>query len=173
MGIIPAKAIDRRLIAAATKIGHTPRDLSDAVAGQLSPVEAQDRVFEILDSITRYDEVQERRLFLLKAGKWLDDMMEGHGDDPRVFNSINRAMKLVSDQIERTNIDIDDVSTRLAVAHAEVFVRGILIGVNTALDALREREEIAIEAEVIEEITKEAVTAANDYVDTVTERPLA
>ena len=173
MGIIPAKAIDRRLLTAATRIGHTPRDLSEAVAGQLSPPEAQARVFEILDSVTQYDEVQERRLFLLKAAKWLDDMIDGHGDDPRVFNSINRAMKLVSDQIERTNIDVDDVNTRLASAHAEMFVRGILVGVNKALESVQERESVAVEVEILEDIVKESVEAASAYIETVTERASA
>ena len=77
--LMPKQSIDRRLIRAAMKIGHTAQDLSNAVNGQLSPAQALDRTSELLTGATIWDEVQERRLLLIRMGAWLDELQATHG----------------------------------------------------------------------------------------------
>lgn len=169
--LLPKQSIDRRLILAATKIGHTAQDLSDAVNNELSPAQALARVHELLNAISIHDEVDERRLLLIRMGQWLDDLQTTHGKNLKAAGAINRAFKLVSDQLERSKINIQDVSTRLGEAHAEMFVTAVLKCAEEIIRRTQDESGEILEAEVVQEITSAGASVAQEYLETVTSKP--
>lgn len=172
MAIIPAKAVDRRLMKEAATMTSTPQSLSDAVNGQLSPAQAHDRVKQILESINVYDEVEERRLLLFRMSKHLD-FMEEQKHNPKAWGAINRTFKLVSDQMERSRLNVADISTKLSQDHARYFVEGYMQGFNALLNVMSERlalEEIVIEEDEIQEMAQVGVKNAQEYIEKVTAR---
>lgn len=166
MAIIPAKAIDRRLLQAAAKFSATPNDLSEAVMGQLSPAQAETRLHTILNEITILDEVEQRRLILVSMAEHLE-WMKTHRDNPKMWGPLNRGYKLLSDQVERTNINIDEVSTRLAVDHARFFVDAFVVGMRELFRVMKTREVIDIPDEDVYELVEVGVSASKGYIDKV------
>lgn len=169
MGIVSKSAIDRRLLKAAAKFA-SPEQLSEAVNGQLTPAQAIDRVKTLLASQDVYSEVEQRRLLLLQMAEFMDYMQEQAQDanNPAAWSALNRTFKLISDQIERTNINIDDVSTKLGKAHARYFIEGYMEAFYEILAALRERQMLVLEAEEVKELAQVGLERGMQYIDTVT-----
>lgn len=169
-GILPASSVDRRLIKAAAGFNKTPEQLSEAVMGQLTPAQAEERLHTILRNITVLDEVEQRKILLVGMTEHLDWMKEQR-KDPKSWGAINRTYKLVSDQIERTNINIDDINTKLGTEHARMFVDGFMLGFEKALKSLQDsHEEIVIEEEEVLELTQIGLKTSQEYLDKVTVR---
>lgn len=170
-GILPAASIDRRLVRAAAAFDKTPEQLSEAVLGQLTPAQAEERLHHILRSITILDEVEQRRILLIQMTEHLE-WLKKNRDNPKSWGAINRTFKLVSDQIERTNINVEDISTKLGVEQARMFVDGFMLGFERTLKVLAERhDEIVIEEEEVMELTQVGVKASQEYIEKVTARP--
>ena len=169
-GILPASSVDRRLIRAASTFNKTPEQLSEAVMGQLTPAQAEERLHQLLASITVLDEIEQRKILLVQMSEHLE-WLKQHRDDPKSWNSITRTMKLLSDQVERTNVNIEDVSAKLATEHARYFIDGFMIGFEKALKRLQDQhEEIVIDDDEIMELTEIGVKASHEYVERVTVR---
>lgn len=169
-GILPASSIDRRLIRAAASFDKSPEQLSEAVMGQLTPAQAEERLHQILANITILDEIEQRRILLVQMAEHLAWMKEQR-KDPKSWGAINRTFKLVSDQIERTNINVEDINTKLAVDHARMFVDGFMIGFDKAMKVLAERhDEIVIEEEELLELTQVGIETSKEYLEKVTVR---
>lgn len=162
--ILPASAVDRRLIRAKAKYA-TPQELSEATMGMLTPAQAEARVQEILDSKTTLTEIQERRLLLVQMAEHLD-WISDQKHDPKSWGAIAKMFKLVSDQIERSNVSLTDVSTKLAAEQAGYFVQGFVVGFDMILKRLGDRLEI--EEEEVVELMQAATKASQEYVETVT-----
>lgn len=169
--ILPSSSMDRRLLRAAAKYA-TPNELSEAVLGKLSPAQAAERVKELLDSKTILDEVQERRLALFTMAEHLD-WLKSQRDNPKAWGPTARMFKIVSDQIERANINLTDVSTKLATDHAQYFIDGFVLGFEKVLRALQERDEIEIPEEEIIELMEVGAHASREYVERVTARAIS
>lgn len=166
--ILPASSIDRRLIKAAAAY-KTPEEMSEMVLGKLTPAQCLERVNELLDSKTILDEVKERRLLLVQMAEWVD-WLKSKRDDNASWAAINRAMKLLSDQIERANINITDVSTKLATEHARYFADAISIGFEKVIRAIAERDDIIIEEDEVMELMQIGTGASAEYLDRVTSK---
>lgn len=170
-GILPASSVDRRLIKAAAAFDKSPEQLSEAVMGQLTPAQAEERLHAILRNITILDEVEQRRILLVQMTEHLEWMREQRKDS-KSWGAINRTFKLVSDQIERTNINVDDINTKLGVDHARMFVDGFLLGFERALKTLQENhDEIVIEEEEVLALTEVGIKTSQEYLEKVTVRP--
>lgn len=165
MAILPKSSIDRRLLKLASKYA-SPNEMSEAVLGQLTPAQCGDRVREILDSKTMLDEVQERRLLLIQMAEHLDFLKERREDDSS-WSNISRMFKILSDQIERTNVSMDDVSSRLAVDHAAFFVQGYVKALDRALILLAERGIVVNDEDIIE-VSESGVREGQRYLESVT-----
>lgn len=168
MSLLPQSSIDRRLMRAAAKYA-SPEEMSEAVMGQLTPAQCLVRRDEILASKTTMDEVQERRMLLINMAEHLDWMKEKR-DNPKAWNAIARTFKLVSDQIERSNVNVDDVSTKLAEEHARMFVEGISVGFAMLLKAMSERGISEIPAEDQPELLAIAAAESSRYLETQTQK---
>lgn len=170
MSLLPQSSIDRRLLKAQREY-KTPNQMSDAVLRQLTPAQCALRVQELLDSKTILDEVQERRALLISMAEHVE-WLKTKRDDPKSWNSISRGLKLLSDQIERTNINVNDVSTKLAESHAQVFVDAYLLGFNALLTALAEKDMIdaEIEPEMMQELAKVGVSESSRYLEGQTQK---
>lgn len=141
--------------------------------GQLTPAQAEERLHQILANITILDEIEQRRILLVQMSEHLSWLKE-HRADPKSWGAINRTFKLVSDQIERTNINVEDINTKLATDHARYFIDGFLIGFERALKGLTDRhDEIVIDEEEVLELTQLGVEASQEYLDRVTVRNAA
>lgn len=165
--ILPASAVDRRLIRAGAKYA-TPQELSEATLGMLTPAQAVDRLNEILESKTVLDEIKERRILLVRMSEHLDWLMDQHQGNEKAWGAIAKQFKLVSDQIERSNLTLTDVSSKLGTEQASYFVQALVIGFEAILKKLEDKLDIP-EEEVIE-LMQVGAKASGEYVDTVTQK---
>lgn len=164
--ILPASAIDRRLLRSASKY-ETPQQMSEAVMGKLSPAQCVDRVHELLEQKTMLDEVKERRMLLYQMTEHLDWMKSQRGNE-KAWSSIVAMFKVVSDQIERSNINLTDVSSKLGSDHARYFIDGYMVGFERMIRILAERQNIEIPEEIVLEVLDETVRESKEYIDRVT-----
>lgn len=164
--LLPASAIDRRLIRGAAKY-MTPKELSDSVMNQLTPAQCRDRVVELLDSKTMLDEVQERRMLLIQMSEHLAWLSDQRGNE-KSWGAIAKQYKLVSDQIERANISLTDVSTKLASDQAGFFVEGYVVGFDAILKAITDEEGVELEPERVIELVEIGTKASQNYIEGVT-----
>lgn len=171
MALLPESSIDRRLLEAQRSY-KTPNEMSEAVLRQLSPAECAVRVQDLLNSKTVLDEVQERRALLIGIAEHVE-WLKTKRDDPKTWGNISRGMKLLSDQIERTNLNIDDVSTKLAEAHAQTYVEAYMRGFNALLDVMAERGIITVEPGEVAELTQLGISASSEYIQGQTQRVIA
>ena len=145
----------------------TPNEMSEGVLGQLTPAQCAERVRELLASKTMLDEVQERRLLLIQMAEHLD-WLKSKRDNADSWSSITRMYKVLSDQVERTNINISDISTKLAEDHARFFADAIVLGFEKMVKALSEREEIVLDDEDFQEILEVGASTSHAYLEGVT-----
>lgn len=164
--ILPASSIDRRLLRAASKYA-TPQEMSEAVLGKLSPAQCLERLNQILESKTSLDEVKERRLLLVQMTEHLD-WMKSQRENEKAWGPIVAMYKTVSDQIERSNINLTDVSSKLGKDHAQYFIDGFMMGFDRIFRVLRDNYQIEVPEEVVLEVVKEGVHESKEYVDRVT-----
>ena len=168
MSLLPQTSLDRRLLRSAAKY-ETPEQMSERVLGQLTPAQCIDRVKTLLASRTILDEVEERRMLLISMAEHLD-WLRDQRENPKSWNAIGRAYKLLSDQIERANLNVNDISTKLAEDHARMFVEGISVGFGVLLKALAERDIIDIPAEDQPELLALAAAESSRYLETQTQK---
>lgn len=169
MGSVARSAIDRRLLKAAAKFA-SPEELSEAVNGQLTPAQAIDRVKVLLASQDVYTEIEQRRLLLLQMAEFMEHLQEQakEANNPAAWAALNRTFKLLSDQIERSAINVEDVSTKLGKAHARYFVEGYMEAFHEILSALRDRGVLEVEAEEMKELARVGLERGMQYIDAVT-----
>lgn len=168
MSLLPQTSLDRRLLRSAAKY-ESPEQMSERVLGQLTPAQCIDRVKTLLASRTILDEVEERRMLLISMAEHLD-WLRDQRENPKSWNAIGRAYKLLSDQIERANLNVNDISTKLAEDHARMFVEGISVGFGVLLKALAERDIIDIPAEDQPELLALAAAESSRYLETQTQK---
>lgn len=168
MSILPKASEDRRLIKAANQY-MTPEQMSEAVLGQLTPAQCIERLQYLTTHRVTLDEVQERRLLVFAIAEHLE-WMKAKREDPKTWAHINRAYKLLSDQVERTNVNIADVSTKLAEAHAQTYVEAYMLGFNALLKTLVERDMLVIEPEDAQELVTLSIAESSRYLDAHTQK---
>lgn len=164
--IVPSSSIDRRLIKEAAKYS-SPEEMSEAVLGKLTPAQCIARVKEILASKTVFDEVEERRLLLISMAEhleWLTDQRENEKSWP----VIARMYKVLSDQVERSNVNVSDISSKLAEDHARYFTEGYMKGFDAVVKLLAERNNIVVEEDELLEVMQVGVTTSAAYIEKVT-----
>lgn len=166
--ILPPSSIDRRLLKAASQ-RKTAEEMSEMVLFQLTPAQCLERVTSILDSKNYLDELRERRLLLVEMAEWVDWIKEQR-DNPKSWAVIARSLKVLSDQVERSNINVSDMSTKLAAEHARFFAEGFMLGFSKVLEVLQERDMIEVEEEDIAELAELGVGASQEYLERVTVR---
>lgn len=165
--ILPASSVDRRLIRGAAKY-LTPQELSDSILNQMTPAQCIDRVNYLLENKTSFDEVKERRLMLMRMSDHLDFLMDGHQGNDKAWGAIAKQFKLVSDQIERSNITLTDVSSKLGSDQAAYFVQAFVVGFDAILKKLGER--VGIDEEEVIELMEAGTMASQEYVESVTQK---
>jgi hypothetical protein len=170
MSLIPQSSVDRRIIRSASKYA-TPEEMSDAVLGQLTPAQCVDRLHHLLNSRTILDEVQERRLLLISMAEHLDWLQSKRGDKDS-WAAIGRGYKLLSDQIERTNVNVTDVSTKLAESHAQTYVEAYTMGFNALLKILAERDMLEVEPTLdeVQELMMIGIAESSRYLEANTQK---
>ena len=149
----------------------TANELSEYVLGQLTPEQAANRVQELLESKTILDEVKERRLLLVQMAEHLD-WMKQQRDNPKSWTAISRMYKVLSDQIERSTINVSDITGKLAAEHAMYFVEALNVGFDKIARAIAEQNEIVIPEEDILELVQVGSSASKEYLDRVTVKEL-
>lgn len=164
--ILPASSIDRRLLRSAAKY-ETPQQMSEAVLGKLSPAQCLERVNQLLEQKTTLDEVKERRILLVRMAEHLD-WMEQQRDNEKSWGAIAKMYDLVSRQIEKSNVNLTDVSSKLGADHAQMFIDGFMVGFERMLRILRDERGIDLDEEIILEVMDSGMRESKDYVDRVT-----
>jgi len=132
-GSVP-RSVDQQLIRAAASDKRSPRELSAAVGGQLSPERARMRLEELLDDSDYLTYVRERRLLILNMRELLDTTAKDalKGNDSNARRMYLDTLKAIADRLDKTQINLDDVSTKLSSAFAQVMAEAI----GNAFDAI-------------------------------------
>lgn len=136
----PSWVIDRRLLEkAAEGFGQvTPEELSEAVQGHYNPAEAQLRVKEILSTWDAYTVIEEHKLLLFKAVKFLNSMeRDVHFGDPQARNTYLQGLRYVGEIFEKTSQHLADKESSLSQRNAEIMVEAIELALHRALESLR------------------------------------
>lgn len=167
MSILPPKALDRRLVRAAVGFNVTPQDLSEAVLGQLSPAEAEDRLHRLLNEVTILDEVEQRRLLLIDMADHLA-WMKTKRDDPKMITALNQAFTMVSKQLDKANVNVADISTKLATDHAQYMVDAFMSGFSQILRVIESRGDIIIDEDDVKELIQIGVKSSQEQIAKVT-----
>lgn len=167
MSILPPKALDRRLVRAAVGFNVTPQDLSEAVLGQLSPAEAEDRLHRLLNEVTILDEVEQRRLLLIDMADHLA-WMKTKRDDPKMITALNQAFSMVSKQLDKANVNVADISTKLATDHAQYMVDAFMSGFSQILRVIESRGDIVIDEDDVKELIQIGVKSSQEQIAKVT-----
>lgn len=167
MSILPPKALDRRLVRAAVGFNVTPQDLSEAVLGQLSPAEAEDRLHRLLNEVTILDEVEQRRLLLIDMADHLA-WMKTKRDDPKMITALNQAFTMVSKQLDKANVNVADISTKLATDHAQYMVDAFMSGFSQILRVIESRGDIIIEEGDVKELIQIGIKSSQEQIAKVT-----
>ena len=132
-GSVP-RSVDQQLIRAAASDKRSPRELSNAVGKQLSPERARMRLEELLDDSDYLTYIQERRLLILNLRELLDTTSKHalKGNDSDARRMYLDTLKAIADRLDKTQINVDDVSTKLSSAFAQVMAEAI----GNAFDAI-------------------------------------
>lgn len=121
--ILPASSLDRRLISSAAK-HHTPEQMSEAVLGKLTPAQCVDRVKVILSSRDVWTEIESRQLLMSQMQDHLTWLQENR-ENEKVLSSIPRMYKLVSESLDKSRINLDEVTNRINDTQARLLVSAI------------------------------------------------
>lgn len=159
-------ALDKKLIRQASSDKRTPKDLSNAVGGIWSPEECLARLIELTDSADYLSVQREKRLTLLNAREMMESM---HDDvirlgDNKARDTYLKLLTSVMDMLDRVNVDIDAVSTKLTPVYAEVMVQAILKAF-AEIPAKLEERGITIEMKEIEGVFREVLPVAAEMVE--------
>ncbi len=163
MSLIPDSSVDRRLLRSAARY-ESGEVMSERVLGQLTPAQCVERVRSLLSSRTVLDDVEERRLLLIGMAEHLEWLKEQR-DNPLSWSAIARSYKLLSDQVERTNVNVGEVSTKLAEAHAASYVEGFVVGFNALLGELSRRGLLEVDAEDVGELVGVGVAESSRFLE--------
>lgn len=121
--ILPVSAIDRRLIKSAAR-QRTPQEMSEDVLGHLSPAQCVDRVKEIVESMDVWTEVESRRLLMFQMQEHLDWLHDNREND-KVLSSIPRMYKLISESLDKSRINLDEVVNMITSTQARLLVSAL------------------------------------------------
>lgn len=148
--------IDRQLIRAAASDKRSPKELSKAVNGLLSPEKAAARLIELLDESDWLTVVQERRLLIMNLRELLDALYEEAitHKNPKLIGEYRKTLENLADRILGATINLDEVSAKLTSGYAQHFAKAIGAAFDGMPKALEARG-IVIEMEEIEGVFQE------------------
>lgn len=154
--------IDRQLIRAAASDKRSPKELSKAVNGILSPERAAARMLELLDESDWLTVVQERRLLILNLRELLDALYEDAvtHKDLKAMAEYRKTLESLADRILGASINLDDVTTKLTRAYAASFAKAIGAAFD-GMPAALEARGIDIEMHEIEGVFQEVLPLAS------------
>lgn len=162
--------IDRQLIRAAASDKRSPKELSKAVNGLLSPEKAAARLIELLDESDWLTVVQERRLLIMNLRELLDALYEEAitHKNPKLIGEYRKTLENLADRILGATINLDDVTTKLTRAYAEHFAKAIGAAFDQMPKALEEAG-VTIDMEEINGVFQEVLPVAVAILDANTD----
>ena len=151
-GSVP-RSVDQQLIRAAASDKRSPRELSAAVGGQLSPERARMRLEELLDDSDYLTYVRERRLLILNMRELLDTTAKDalKGNDSNARRMYLDTLKAIADRLDKTQINLDDVSEKIEEAHGRFWFASLAAGMQ-AISVEFERRGVTLPKEEMFEV---------------------
>lgn len=139
-GSVP-RSVDQQLIRAAASDKRSPKELSAAVGKQLSPERARMRLEELLDESDYLTYIQERRLLVLNMRELLDTTAKDalKGGDSNARRMYLDTLKAIADRLDKTQINIDDVSDKIEEAHGRFWFMSLAAGLQAMSTELERR----------------------------------
>jgi len=165
-GSVP-RSVDQQLIRAAASDKRSPRELSAAVGRQLSPERARMRLEELLDDSDYLTYVQERRLLILNLRELLDTTAKETlktGADNNSRRIYLDTLKAIADRLDKTQINVEDVSTKLSSAFAQVMAEAIGNAFDAVPKALQTRGMV-LDMEELEGVFESVLPLAIERVE--------
>ena len=151
-GSVP-RSVDQQLIRAAASDKRSPRELSAAVGRQLSPERARMRLEELLDDSDYLTYVKERRLLILNLRELLDTTAKETlktGADNNSRRIYLDTLKAIADRLDKTQINLDDVSDKIEEAHGRMWFTSLAAGLQAMSLELERRGNYVPKEQVVE-----------------------
>ena len=139
-GSVP-RSVDQQLIRAAASDKRSPRELSAAVGGQLSPERARMRLEELLDDSDYLTYVRERRLLILNMRELLDTTAKDalKGNDSNARRMYLDTLKAIADRLDKTQLNVDAVTDKINTAQARVLADMAWVAIQHLRSELKDR----------------------------------
>lgn len=134
-------SVDRQLIRAAASDKRSPKELAAATNGMLKPEQARARLEVLLDESDWLTYVQERRLLVLNMRELLDTtskdaLKAGDSNARRMYLD---TLKAIADRLDKTQINLDDVSDKISNAQAKVLADMAWVAIQHLRSELKDR----------------------------------
>lgn len=146
-------SVDRQLIRAAASDKRSPKELAAATNGMLKPEQARARLEVLLDESDWLTYVQERRLLVLNMRELLDTtskdaLKAGDSNARRMYLD---TLKAIADRLDKTQINLDDVSDKIEESHARFWFASLAAGLQ-AISVELERRGVSVPKEEFVEV---------------------
>lgn len=163
----PQSSVDRRILRLASQF-KSPQEISEELAGLVTPQEAYARTIALLGERDVWSEEQKQQLLMQRVLSIVDHMQERIelGDD-KAANTAIRGIKVVVDQLNEYAKRQSEYKLRVSEFHARVLVSMVEAGLVKITETLKvinpEFDELSVDdvvLEVMPEVLKE-ITVVN------------
>lgn len=121
---------------------RTPKQLSEALDGWLTPEQAALRLKELLSGDLLSD-LEERKLLLLDARIFLSQLQDDvNMGDAKARTEYLKALRFVAERLDKSELSVDLISTKLSTAYAQVMASAIQLAFERAAFELEKRYQI-------------------------------
>lgn len=177
MGIMASEMVKRRaaldvkLLDEAAKF-KSPREISEALNGAVSPERAAARINELLDSkmdyltVKRMEQLLMHDLQSLKVK--LQEKLESWGEEGDAAGPLIRLLKLISERIDKMAKDSDDKYALISSETAKGFVKALEIVYDRTIDRIVEQYPM-VPRDTVRGFINEELPAAFEVVNKMAE----
>lgn len=125
-GRLTLAAADRALLKAAMSDKRTPKQLSEALDGWLTPEQAALRLKELLSGDLLSD-LEEQRLVLLDARihlERLDEMIES--GNLKALPEYAKLLRFIAERLDKASLNVDQIDTRIHEDHGKYWFMSLM-----------------------------------------------
>lgn len=164
-------ALDVKLLDEAAKF-KSPREISEALNGAISPERAAARINELLDSkmdylsVKRMEQLHMHDLQQMKV--LLQEKLETWGEEGDAAGPLIRLFKLIGDRIDKMAKDADDKVALISKQQAEGFVKALEIVYERVIERIHE-EYPEVDSNSVREMVNKELPSAFEMVNKMAE----
>lgn len=134
--------LDRKLLRAAAD-GLSPKEMSQAVNGIVSPEQAAQRVRDLLENRNWLTYFEQEQLLLESINDIIASLRTGiDAGSVQHINTALKALKMKQDQINKNRIDPEKLANQVREGQARIMLAAIQVAMLAAADELARRYQV-------------------------------